>query len=172
MFDMKTITPESISEALEKAERYRLLGEPDDAESICLDILAVDPDNQQALISLVLALTDKFSIGDLSPSYEKARELVEKLETQRGKTYYLGIIYERRAKHYLKKGGPGAKEASYGWFIKAMDAFEKAMTDCDPPNQGAILRWNSCARMLNNNPDIKADSDKVEMLLDSFDTPH
>ncbi len=172
MFDMKTISSESIPEALQKAERYRLLGEPDDAESICLDILAVDPDNQQALITMILALSDKFSMGDLRPSYETARELVDKLDTPRGKTYYLGILYERRAKHYLKKGGPGSEEASYGWFIKAMDAFDQALTECDPPNQGAILRWNSCARILNSNPDIKADSAKEEMLLDSYETPH
>ncbi len=172
MYDLKTITSESIPEALKKAERYRLLGEPDDAESICLDILAVDPENQQALITMILALSDKFSMGDLSPSYEKARELVDKLDTARGKTYYLGILYERRAKHYLKKGGPGSEEASYGWFIKAMDAFDQALTECDPPNQGAILRWNSCARILNSNPDIKADSAKEEMLLDSYETPH
>lgn len=172
MFEMKTITSESIPEALKKAERYRLLGEPDDAESICLDILTVEPENQHALITLILALTDKFSMGDLSPSYEKARELVEKLDKARGKTYYLGILYERRAKYYLKKGGPGSKEASYAWFIKAMDSFEQALTDCDPPNQGAVLRWNSCARILNSNPDIKADSEKVEMLLDSYETPH
>ena len=35
--------------ALEKALRYRLLNEPVEAESICRDVLEVDPDNQAAL---------------------------------------------------------------------------------------------------------------------------
>ena len=50
-FDLKPISVESIPEALAKVERYRLLSEPSLAESICLDILTVAPDHQQALIS-------------------------------------------------------------------------------------------------------------------------
>src|SRR5712664_433657 len=59
-FDPKPISAESIPEALAKVERYRLLNEPSLAESICLDILAIVPRHQQALISLLLARTDQF----------------------------------------------------------------------------------------------------------------
>ena len=59
-FELKSISAENISDALVKVERYRLLNEPVLAESICLDVLAVMPDHQQALISLLLARTDQF----------------------------------------------------------------------------------------------------------------
>ena len=62
-FELKRIAPDSIPEALSKVERYRLLNEPSLAESICLDILAVAPENQDALISLLLARTDQFGAG-------------------------------------------------------------------------------------------------------------
>ena len=53
MFELKPLSTEAIPAALEKAERYRLLNEPGEAESICLDVLKADPENQQALITLV-----------------------------------------------------------------------------------------------------------------------
>ena len=60
MAELKQLHKDAIPAALEKAERYRLLNEPGEAESICLDILAVDPDNQRAIITLLLAFTDRF----------------------------------------------------------------------------------------------------------------
>src|ERR1700722_16262182 len=63
MNDFKPISPDAVPLALEKAERYRLLNEPAQAESICLDVLAVDPDNQRALVMLLLALSDQFLTG-------------------------------------------------------------------------------------------------------------
>ena len=47
--------------ALEKAERYRLLNEPILAESICLDILDADPQNAKAVVTMLLAITDRSS---------------------------------------------------------------------------------------------------------------
>ena len=44
-FELKSISEQSIPEALAKVERYRLLNEPSLAESICLDILAIVPDS-------------------------------------------------------------------------------------------------------------------------------
>lgn len=173
MIELKTLKPEAISFALGKAKRYRFLNEPDDAESICLDILATEPDNQEALITLLLSLTDKFAQSGLNPSFNQAKTLVARLGTSFCKSYYMGIIYERRAKFHLKQGGPGAGASSYDWFVKAMDMYNEAQSGCDPKNQDAILRWNSCARILNTNPDVKVDeTDRQEMLLDSYETPH
>lgn len=46
---LKTISKDGIPEAISKVELYRYLNEPEEAESICHDILAADPDNQMAL---------------------------------------------------------------------------------------------------------------------------
>ncbi len=173
MIELKKLSIDSVPSSLEKAKRYRLLNEPDEAESICLDILAVAPKHQEALITLLLALTDKFSSGILSPAFEQAREVVPRLESPYCQAYYAGIIYERRAKHHLRKGGPGAGTVAYEWFVKALDSFDKALSGCDANSQDAVLRWNSCARFINSHPDVKPDeSGSTEMFLDSFDTPH
>ena len=170
MIELKKLAAEAIPIALENAKRYRLLSEPDEAESICLDILATDPGNQDALITLILALTDKFGQTGVNPSFNQAVELVPKLDNSYCKSYYMGLIYERRAKFHLKQGGPGAAPSAHDWFVKAMDMFDEALTVCDPSNQNAVLRWNSCARILNDNPDIKADTaGRQEMLLDSYE---
>ena len=79
MFQLKPLSKDAIPAALEKAMRYRLLNEPAEAESICLDVLRTDPANQQALVILVLAVTDRFSkayaVGD-----SQAQEIVARLQ--------------------------------------------------------------------------------------------
>ena len=173
MLELKKLERGAISAALEKAHKYRLLNEPEDAESICLDILATEPEHQEALITLLLALTDKFAHSGLNPSFQQARELLSRIESTTCKAYYLGIIYERRAKYHLRQGGPGGGTAAHGCFERAMQAYEEALTDCDPKNQDAVLRWNSCARILNSNPDVKADDTiGADLLLDPFEVPH
>lgn len=173
MVELKTLKPEAVPSALEKAQRYRLLNEPDETESICLDILAVVPDHQDALILLLLALTDKFPDNGLNPAFEQARNVLARLDSAYCNAYYTGILYERRAKFHLKQGGPGSGAVAYDWFVKAMKSFGEALAGCDPDNQDAVLRWNSCARFINGHPDLKSfDADHNEMLLDSFDTPH
>ena len=62
-FELKPLSKSAIPAAIQKAERYRLLNEPQEAESICLDILAIDPDNREAPVVLLLALTDQFDEG-------------------------------------------------------------------------------------------------------------
>lgn len=172
MVDLKSLSPDSVPSALELAKRYRLLNEPQEAESICLDILAVVPDHQEALITLLLALTDNFA-DELNPSYQEALETAERLSDLYCKAYYTGIIFERRAKAHLRQGGPGSGVVAYSWFSKAMEAYDRALKGCDPYNQDAVLRWNSCARMINNRPDVKpGDDSREEMFLDSFETPH
>jgi len=173
MIEIKPLNPQAVPAALEMARRYRLLNEPEETESICRDILAVDPDHQDALITLLLALTDKFADRGLQSTFEAAREIVAKLDSSYCKSYYSGIIYERRAKHHLKQGVPMSGTLAYSWFVKALRAYGEALAGCDPDNQDAVLRWNSCARFVNTHPDVKPDdSDQTEMLLDPFETPH
>jgi hypothetical protein len=151
-FELKSISEQSIPQALAKVERYRLLNEPGLAESICLDILAIMPDHQQALISLLLARTDQFH------SHVRARAAQEVLAQIKGdfeRAYYEGIIWERLGNARISHGGAGAGAPAYHALREAMDHYEKAMTFAIPGNDDAILRWNTCARVIMQNPDIR-----------------
>lgn len=153
MFELKPISKDAIPAALRKAERYRLLNDPLGAESICRDILDVDPDNQEALKSLLLALTDQFE-ARLSANFEPARELLPRLATDYARTYYEGIIYERRAKAHMRRGGPGSGRVAYDWFRRAMECYERAIEQRPPEDDSAVLRWNACARTLMSHPEL------------------
>ena len=173
MIELRPLNSEAIPAALEMAKSYRLLGEPDQAESICLDILDAEPGHQEALIILVLSLADRFSGDQMIPAFERARETVGRLDDQYCKSYYSGIIFERRARHHFGKGLPGSGAVAYEWYVKAMNAFGQALASCDPNNQDALLRWNSCARFINSHPELKPDdAAEPNMLLDAFETPH
>jgi hypothetical protein len=154
MFNLKPLSREAIPAALEKAVCYRYLNEPVEAESICLDVLDVEPDNQAALITLILALTDQFE-RDLSQPFPKAREAVKRLTDDYCRIYYRGIICERRAKVHFERGGPGSGHLAYDWFRQAMEAYEQAIDKRLAGNDDAILRWNACARVIMNNSDLK-----------------
>jgi len=151
---LKSISKEAIPAALDKARQYRLLKESAEAESICLDILEVEPDNQQALIVMLLALTDQFEL-ELNPAFGNARELLNRICDGYCKSYYAGIIFERRAKAHLSRGGPGSDALAYDWFRQAMEAYEKAIEIRTAGNEEAILRWNACARILIKHPELK-----------------
>lgn len=173
MIELKQITADAIPAALVKAKQYRLLNEPNEAESICLDILAADPDHQEALITLLLALTDKFGENGLVPAFDQAKHIVERLDSSRSKHYYEGIIFERRGKFHLKQGGPGSGGVAYDWLARAMESFDQSLAESDKENQDTVLRWNSCARLMNEHPDVKPfEGDSREMLMDAFETPH
>jgi hypothetical protein len=151
-FELKSISQQSIPEALAKVERYRLLNEPSLAESICLDILAVVPDHQQALISLLLARTDQFH------SHVQAKGAQEALASITGdyeRAYYEGIIWERLGNARLRRGGVGSDTSAYHALREAMDHYERAMKFAIPGNDDAILRWNTCARLIMQNPGIR-----------------
>ena len=150
MFDLKTLSQEAIPAALEKATRYRLLNEPAEAESICLDVLRTDPDNQQALAILLLALSDRFGKA-YGVSDTQAQELLARLRGEYERAYYAGIICERKAKAQLHHGGPGAGFNAFELFREAMSWFEKAEKIRPGGNDDALLRWNTCARIIMRN---------------------
>jgi tetratricopeptide (TPR) repeat protein len=145
MFELKPLAEGAIPRAMEKAERYRLLNEPAEAESICLDVLKIDPDHQKALITLLLALTDQFEKG---VSANEARDLLPRIQGDYAKTYYAGIICERRAKALLEQGRPGATYVAYEGLREAMDWYEQAEAVRPQGNDDSILRWNACARII------------------------
>jgi hypothetical protein len=148
MFELKKISAEGVSEALEKAERYRLLNEPRLAESICLDILEIEPANTKAIVTMLLAITDEFE----SPSpadVNEARHLLSRLSSEYEQYYYGGIICERKGKSLLGKNIPDAIYIIYEWLNDAMELFEKAEAVRPPGNDDALLRWNTCVRLIN-----------------------
>ena len=151
--ELKILRRDAIPAALEKAHRYRLLNEPEQAESICEDVLSIDPDNQAALASLILALTDRFgSPRPVPPRY--VRELLPRLTGDYERAYYAGIIAEREGIAWLRSGQPRSGGAAFVCFHDAMNHFETAEAVSPPANDDALLRWNSCARMIMKHPDV------------------
>jgi hypothetical protein len=151
-FQLKPISAQSIPEALAKVERYRLLNEPSLAESICLDILAIVPDHQQALIALLLARTDQFQS---QVEAKAAQEVLAQIKGDYERAYYEGIIWERLGNARIRHGGAGAGASAYHVLREAMDHYEKAMNFAVPGNDDAILRWNTCARVIMQSSDIQ-----------------
>jgi hypothetical protein len=150
-FDLKSISTGGVPKALEKVERYRLLNEPGLAESICLDILAILPTHQQALIALLLARTDQFGAG---VTMQSAQEALARIEGEYERAYYAGIICERKGHALLRHGGFGSGAGAYHALREAMEHYERAEALRPPANDDAILRWNACARLIMRNPGI------------------
>jgi len=149
MFELKPLSQAAIPRAIAKAERYRLLGEPQEADSICRDILRADPDNQEVMVMLVLSITDQFARGSEQHMFD-AQRVLEKLRGDYERAYYSGIVCERWVKAQLKDGGHGGSAS--GWFLEALDWYQKAQALSPPGNEDAVLRWNACVRFLEHNP--------------------
>src|ERR1700745_4119374 len=166
MSDLKHLSKEAIPAALEKAERYRLLNEPAEAESICLDVLKADPENQQAIITLLLALTDRFEKG-YAVSDTQTKELLGRVKSEYDRAYYSGIVAERRAKMKLRQNTPDCRFQAYDLFHEAMNGFEKAETIRPPGHDDALLRWNTCARIIaRNNLMPREEEERIEFPLE------
>jgi hypothetical protein len=146
MPEFKSISRDSITLALEKAERYRLLNEPAQAESICLDVLAVDSENQEALVSLLLALTDQFSTGS-ADCFNQAKAAAARLHGEYERLYYNGIVCERFGYAVAVRAAPGSTATAYGWIREALGFYGQAERLRPPGNDDALLRWNSCLRL-------------------------
>jgi tetratricopeptide (TPR) repeat protein len=154
MLRLKPISKDALQAALQKAERYRLINQSWAAESICLDALEVDPDNQEVLITLLLALTDQFPERG-SEDVERAKKLLGRLHDEYKRKYYAGIIFERRAKAQLDKGGPASSGIAYHSLKEAMGYYEEAEALRPPGDDEALLRWNTCVRLLQRYPQLQ-----------------
>ncbi len=145
-FELKAITKDGLEAAVDMAERYRLLQQPAQSRSICLDVLAVEPDNQRAIVTLILAITDKFGQNSSLGSPRVAREYLEGLNDEHERAYYTGIIAEREARGFLERGP--AQGFAYDGFRDAMEWYERAAAIRPEGNDLAILRWNACVRTI------------------------
>jgi hypothetical protein len=144
---LKPLSRDALPGAVAKAERYRLLNEPRQAESICLDVLTVEPEHQGALVMLILTLTDQFGEQTMA-AMQRAREVLPRLQSAYERAYYAGLICERRALAQLTRGGHGSAPAAREWIKDALDCFGEAETLRPAGNDDAILRWNACVRLL------------------------
>jgi hypothetical protein len=165
MPELKRIKKESIPSALMKAERYRLLNEPEEAESICRDVLAVDPDNQQATVNLLLSLTDQFP--GMRVKIDDVRPIVPQLTSDYHRQYYAGVMLERWAKALLGAGYDGG--TAYELFAEAMACYESAEKLSAADNDDAVLRWNTCAREIEQRGLAPSTASKqVDTAIDTF----
>jgi hypothetical protein len=146
-FELKRISSDGIPHALERAERYRLLNDPAQAESICRDVLAADADNQEALRAIILSLTDQFGESGSGTSAREAQTYVLQLKDEYERAYYTGIVHERETRSYIARKNV-VRSAAYDGFRHAMEWYERAETLRPPGNVDAILRWNSCVRAI------------------------
>ena len=160
-FELHPITADGLESAIKRAEHYRLLSQPAEAQSICHDVLAIDSGNQKALVVLVLALTDHFQTGEASAQH--AKDYLSQVTDEYQRHYYQGIISERQGRALLRKG-PAAAFA-YDSFREAMRCFEKAAEIRPEGNDDAILRWNSCVRTIRD-ANLKARPEEAELALE------
>ncbi|MFN2570981.1 MAG: hypothetical protein ABR537_05130 [Gemmatimonadales bacterium] len=147
-FQLKPISRDAIPRAVQKAERYRLLNQSWAAESICRDILEVDPSNQPVVVMLVLALTDQLTDGHAAVM-RVVHETLPRITDPYQRAYYTGIASERHGRAHLHRGGMGTGAMAYDALREAMGWYEKAEAIRPAGNDDAILRWNTCARLIN-----------------------
>jgi len=152
-FKLKPISREAIPRAIQKAERYRLINQSWAAESICRDILEIDPDNQQVMVMLVLALTDQLASGHATVM-KTVRETLPRISDPYQRAYYTGIASERSGQAQFVRGGMGSGSLAYDALKDAMSWYEKAEAIRPPGNDDAILRWNTCARLISSNSQL------------------
>ena len=136
----------SIEEVLERAKQYRSLLQPEMAISICLDIFAVDTNNQDALVIYILALTDQLSQSESKVHQNKITESIKKLDSEFLRRYYSGIFLERQARSFLKSSM--SRSFAYDAFIEAISEFETAEKMAPEHCADPILRYNSCLRTI------------------------
>ena len=164
-FKLKTISKAGIPEAISKAELYRSLNEPEEAESICRDILAVEPEHQLAIRLLGLAITDQFS-GGASDRSGEVETLFQRLAERYEQLYYTGLLHERRAKAQMHVGR--SPHSLTPLFEEAMRCFAEAEAIRPQGNDDAILRWNRCARLLQSHPGFH--EEKESETFDAYDS--
>ncbi len=149
MRELKLISKSAIPRALDLAERYRLLNEPEQAASICHDVLAAEPGNTVAIRTLFLATTEQFHHKH-GTTFEDADKLVDQLSGEYEQLYHHGIACERWARARLQSGGHVSMVGD--WLHRAMDLYERAGEIRPSGNDDAMLRWNACVRLLDRMP--------------------
>ena len=84
-----------------------------------------------------------------------AQEILAQIKGDYEKAYYAGIIWERVGHMRIRQVGTGGGASAYHALREAMTDYESAMNFASPGNDDAILRWNTCARVIMQNPEIR-----------------
>ncbi len=150
-FEVKRLPRASLDAAIEKAAHYRDLNQPEEAESICRDVLEVDHTHQAAWKLLGLALTDRLVTRQVG-LLEEALEAFERLSDVYERIYHLGVAWERGAKAHLERGEAHSAVAA---FEHALRLFARA-EEMRPQLPDPVLRWNRCVRLLETHPSLRA----------------
>jgi tetratricopeptide (TPR) repeat protein len=150
-FELKRLPQTSLDAAIAKAEHYRDLNQPEEAESICRDVLDVDDKHQKAWKLLGLALTDRLASGQVG-LLELAVDAFERLVDPYERVYHLGVAWERAAKAHTERGEAHSAVTA---FEHAMGLFLRAET-MRPDLPDPVLRWNRCVRLLSTHPSLRA----------------
>jgi tetratricopeptide (TPR) repeat protein len=149
-YELKPLTSKNLSAAVELAKHYRDLNQPEEAESICRDVIAVAPENEDAWRTLGLALTDQFPAKWMT-LFDEARASFNRLSSDYERVYYGGITWERYAKAQLESG---RSHNAIHAFEEALKSFEEAekIGPKDLPNP--IVHYNRCVRALTTHPEL------------------
>jgi hypothetical protein len=148
---LKRLGTRNLEAALAKAEQYRALNEPEEAESICRDVLVESPDHQHALKTLGLALTDRFAV-EWRGVFDEAVAVFHKLTSAYERVYYTGVAWERCAKAQIAEKQQ-AHNAAHA-LEKALECFAEAERVGAKDTPDPVLRWNRCVRMLDRHPEL------------------
>ena len=96
-----------------------------------------------------------------------ARALLPRLDGAYAQAYYAGIVCERWAKRLFGHGSPGHGPVVYEWLREAMERYEEAERVRPAGDDDAILRWNTCARIIERNKLVaREEEERVEFPLE------
>jgi len=149
MAEIKPLPRNDVEAVLSLAGKCRAAGESEAAESMCLDALELEPDNQAVLVLLLLARTDLIDRG-LPRWVERARQVLPRLTGAYDQAYYAGLICERQARYMLLQRGSRSGSIAWEWFQFALEHYAEA-SRIDPERLEPVLRSNSCERLVSGN---------------------
>jgi tetratricopeptide (TPR) repeat protein len=150
-YALKRLPRETLDAAIAKAAHYRDLNQPEEAESICRDILDVDPGHQTAWKLLGLALTDRLATHRVG-LLEEAVEAFERLDDTYERVYHIGVAWERAAKAHLERDEAHSAVTAFEHALRLFEEAEKLR----PGSPDPVLRWNRCVRLLSSHPSLLA----------------
>ena len=148
--DFKNLESADLDAALAAAQASWAELRAEETESICLDILELDP-NHRSTLDLLLRCRIELLKKGLPQSVARAQELIPQLDSDFDQAFYSGMIREAQARYLLEKRGRATSGVAYSWFRHAMDDFAAA-SNLDAGRVEPKLHWNACLRTLENNP--------------------